>query len=270
MTKSEAKAYAQNLAKESGLTDDQAKALVEAFDNDKIAQGLIPLPEFSRGLDVERAKSTDALKRNKYLEEEWLPTAKAAYEKNIKGIAMLEKYQATYGPIDETTDPKKVVAATGLSEDKIRELLTSEMDNRFSSRDQATLDLMDLREEYAETFKKRMPIKEFEKFVGEQKKSGEFQGLRASFRDWIEPDKAKIIEKSQAEHDQRIRDEAVKDFASRNHIPTSTKPTEPHLLFDRVKLDDEKKKPNGQSGRDAFLEVLADPDPDTVRQRYPV
>lgn len=269
MTKDEAKAYAQKLAKESGLTDDQAKILVEAFDNDKIAQGLIPLPEFSRGLDIERAKSSDALKRNKYLEETWLPEAKLAYEKNLKGIQMLEKYQQTYGPIDETTDPKKVMQATGLSEDKIRELLSSELDNRFSSRDQATLDLMDIREEYAETFRKRMPVKEFENFVREQKKSGEFAGLKSSFRDWIEPEKSKITEKAQADHDQRIRDEAIKDFASRNHIPTTSKPSEPHLLFDRDKLEGEKKKPNGQSGREAFLEVLNDPDPDTVRTRYP-
>ena len=279
MTKPEAIAYAQQLLKDSGASDEEVTQAAKLFDREKFAQGFIARPDVDRALTSEKQRYADFERENTYLKTEWLPQAKSAYEKNLKGIAMLEKYQELYGPIQDDSNPqdiRRAAAATGLTEAKVRELMQSEFEQRPSARDQATLDLMEIREDYMDRFKKRLPLKDFEKAVSEARKSGNNDSLSAIYKDWIEPEVSKLTPHRFSEdelkaRDKRLQEEAIKDFASRNKIPVSAQPSEPHILFERVAAD--RKKANGdagQSGREAFLEVLNDPDPTTVKQRYPV
>lgn len=278
MNKEEAIAYAKQLLKDSGASDEEVTQAVKLFEREKFAQGFIPRPEVDRALDSERGKYRDIHARNEYLEKEWLPQAKTAYEKNLKGIAILEKYQQLYGPIDDSNnaETRHAAAATGLSEEKIRELLKTELDGQLSAhlsaRDQATLDLMEIREDYMDRFKKRLPLKDFEKAVTEARKSGSNDSLTAIYKNWIDPDVRRIDEANVEARIKQAKEEAVRDFASRNRIPVDSKPKEPHLLFDRQdKSSNNGANGNGRkSGRDAFLEVLNDPEPETVKQRYPV
>lgn len=273
MTKEEAKQYALRVLKESGVADDAATQIASAFDNDKFFNGFVPRPEVDRALSLEQQKYDQFKTRNEYLEKEWLPQAKQAYEKNVAGIKTLEKYQELYGPIDQS-DPaalRRAAAATGITKEEVAETLKQEL----ASRDRATLDLMDIREEHLDRFKKRLPIKEFEKHVESLQRSGEYVGIRAAYKDWIEPQVEaqtphRFSEADLAARDKRIREEAEKDFASRHKVPLDTRQREPHLLLDAARLKKENTSNDTKSGRDAFLEVMSDPDPDTVRQRFPV
>ena len=279
MTKDEAKAYALKIAKESGMDEATTTQIAAAFDNDKFFNGFVPRPEVDRALDSERGKYRDVHARNEYLEKEWLPSAKQAESQAKSIVAKYNKYVQTYGDIDES-DPASVRSAamnTGMTEDKIRELLSRELGTALSARDQATLDLMEIREDYMERFKKRLPMKDFERQVAEARKTGNNDSLSAIYRDWVAPELDKMTPHRFSDdelkaRDKRLAEDAVKDFASRNRVPVDARPREAHMLLDNAKLRAEKDKANGsaQSGRDAFLEVMADPDADTVRQRYPV
>lgn len=259
MNLEEAKEYYTKLATTSGHTPEQVAAVMEVFGNEQFAKGVMPTSEFSRGLDAERSKMRPLQERNNYLENTWLPEAKAAYEKNLKGIEMLDKYRQTYGDLTQQSTSGEVqnaAIATGLSSDQVRQLLSTEMESRLAVRDRATLDLMDIRENYMDTFKSRMPLNEFEGYVSDKRQGGSNDSLNALYKDWVEPKLDEIRTKSQDERDKRIREEAIQDFASRNKVPVSTKPMELSLLHERLNAE---KGEEAHSGRDAFLEALNDP-----------
>lgn len=279
MTKQEALSYAQQLLKESGASEEEVTLASKLFEREKFANGFIPRPEVDRALDSERGKYRDIQARNEYLEKEWLPSAKQAEAQAKAVYSKFQKYQQLYGDVDEG-DPASVrtaAHATGLTEAKVRELLTAELGTALASRDRATLDLMTIREDYMDRFKKRLPLDDFEKHVDEQRKRGNVDSLTAIYKDWIEPEANKLTPHRFSEdelkaRDKRIREEAEKDIRSRHGLPVDAKAKEAHLLFDRDRLQKEKaaSNGNGQSGREAFLQVLNDPDPDTIKQRYPV
>ena len=172
----------------------------------------------------------------------------------MAGISEHQKYRDTYGPLDSYagSDVAQAAKASGLSEAQTRELLASEMDPRLAVRDQATLDLMDIRDDYRDAFKTRMPVKEFETYVAQQRQSGSQDGLRALYRDWTEPKMDEVREKSQKDHDKRIAEEAIQDFASRNKVPVSTKPVEVSILSEHMAK--ERAADGTATGRDAFFE----------------
>jgi hypothetical protein len=249
------------------------------LDNDKFVQGFVPRPEVDRALSTEKSRYSDFEKENKYLKEEWYPQAKAAYEKNQRGIATLQKYMDTYGPIDDS-DPdatRRAARSTGLTEDKVLELLNAQLDTRLSARDRATLDLMQVREDYMDRFKKRLPLNEFESYVEQERKRGNGDSVQALYNSWIAPEVEKMTphrfsEEELKARDKRIQEDAVKDFASRHRVPVDARPKEAHLLLDNARLRQEKEKSGdtGKSAREEFLDILSDPEPETLKKRYPV
>ena len=279
MTTAEAIAYAQQLLKDSGAPDEEVTQVAKLFGREKFAQGFIARPEVDRSLDAERQKSKAHAERNDYLENTWLPSAKRAEEQAKNVYAKFQRYQQLYGDIDESNpaDVRRAAADTGLTADQVRELLSKEMGSILSANNAATLDLMKIQNHHFERFKKALPIDDLEAHVAEVRKRGNSDSLMAIYKDWIgdQVDKAsphRFSDDDLKARDKRIAEDAVKDFASRNHVPVDSRPKEAHLLFDNATLKAEKAKANGgdKSGRDAFLEVLSDPDPETVRQRYPV
>lgn len=269
MTKQEAKEYAIKLAKESGADEATVTHISTLYDNDKFYQGFVPRPEVDRSLDAERTKYKQFQERNDYLEKQWFPEAKAAYENNKKIATKYSKYVELYGDIDpeDANAQRKAAANMGISKEELATMLNETLDSRLSARDRATLDLMEIREDYTERFKKRLPLNEFEKHVAEARKQGSNDSLQAIYKDWIAPEVEKISTTATEERIKREREEAVRDYQSRHGIPAAAKPREAHLLLDREKL--EKDADKGQSGREAFLQVLNDPEPDTVKSRFP-
>lgn len=271
MTKEEARAYAQKLTQDMGASPEETAVILKAFDNDKFAHGFVPRPEVDRSLDRVKSEFEPFKQQAEYYEKDWYPKAKLAYETNLRGIATLDKYRQRFGDLnpDDPAEVRKLTQATGLTKEEVRELMDKEMTERLGRRDRATLELMNIREQHMDTFKKRLDVAKFEKFVEEQQKTGEFTSLKGAYRDFVEPEQAATSEASLAERIKRERAEAVQDFASRNKIPSDPKPREAHLLYDRETLKKEAAKENGMSAREEFLGILRDPDPDTIKQRYP-
>lgn len=270
MNREEAKAYLAKIVSESGITDaNEVAILTKAFENEKFSQGFIPTPEFSRGLDKERATAAEIRKRNEYLEQEWYPKAKATYEtmqaEYQKGTKLLERYSQMYGTIDanDSNAVRQAAAATGMSKEEV----ISALEQSLAARDAATLDLFDVRDDYYEKFKKRLPINEFQEYVVTERQKGRADSLKALYKDWIEPEAEKVRSSELEARDKRIREEAIRDFAARNHVPVDPRPKEVSFLKE-VLESQSKKDGEGATGREAFLEIMADPDPDTVKQRY--
>ncbi len=262
MTKEEAKAYALKIAKESGVADEVATQISAAFDNEKFNQAFVPRPEVDRALSGEQSKYAQFKQRNEYLETEWYPTAKRAHDQALAVAGKLTKYQQLYGEIDET-DPnavRRAAAAAGIDESKVLELLDQRLSTALSSRDAATLDLMDIREDYMDKFKKRLPMKDFESHVAQQRKAGRADSLSALYKDWIAPEVEKTQNESFESRLKAAREEGARDYASRHKLPVSDRPREAHLLFDRPQAEGAKTSDaTANKGRDAFLAELNDP-----------
>lgn len=269
MTKQEAKEYAIKLAKESGADEATVTHISTLYDNDKFYQGFVPRPEVDRSLDAERTKYKQFQERNDYLEKQWFPEAKAAYENNKKIAAKYSKYVELYGDIDpeDANAQRKAAANMGISKEELATMLNEQLDSRLSAQGSAAMELMEIRDDYRERFGKRMPVSEFEKFVVEQRKRGVNDSLMANYKTWIEPDVEKASSAAVEARIKQAQEEAVRDYQSRHGIPAAARPREAHLLLDREKLAADKDK--GQSGREAFLQVLNDPEPDTVKSRFP-
>ena len=281
MSKDEAKAYAKKVLLEGGASEEDATRLTSAFDNDKFFNGFVPRPEVDRALSSEKETYKKYKADNEYLTNEWFPKAKQQEAQAKAVYDKFQKYVAAYGDIDasDPADVRRAAAASGLSKEEVAELLQ----HQFASRDQATLEFMDIREDYRERFGKRLPVKDFEAVVSEARKAGSSDSLSAIYDRWVRPEIDKqtphrFTDDELKARDKRIAEEAQKDFASRNRTPADSRRREPHLLFDRDKNANGDGNGNGKgtngapakSGRDAFLEVMSDPDPDTVKQRYPV
>lgn len=271
MTKEEAKAYAKRLLSESGVPDTDITQYEKLFDNERFANGFIPRPEVDRSLDAERQKAKGI---DDYYRNDWLPKAQATVktwqDQKEQADARIALYESRYGKIEDGSDARHAAQATGLSLEKVDELVNKRLQDALSNHGQAAMDLMDIREDYIDKFKKRMPVKDFEKYVAEQQKAGQYNGLRSAYKDFIEEDLEKQRAVSQEARDKQIREEAVRDFAARNKIPTDARPREAHLLLDRERVNKENASGSGKSSRDEFMDILNDPNPETLRSRYPV
>ena len=268
MNKEEAKAYALKIAKESGVADDAATQIAAAFDNEKFFGAFVPRPEVDRALSGEQAKYREFASRNDYLEKEWYPAAKRAHDQALAVAGKLAKYQQLYGEIDET-DPaavRRAAAVTGVSKEDVLGLLNEQLSTATSNLGQNFLEYTDIREDYMDRFKKRLPRAEFESYVTEQRKKGNSNSISAMYDQWVRPqaDAAtphRFSEEELKARDKRIAEEATRDYASRHKLPAADRPREAHVLFDRIEKDKNGNdhKPHSNAGRDAFLDAINDP-----------
>jgi hypothetical protein len=267
MTKEEAKAYALKIATESGVAHEVATQIAGAFDNEKFFNGFVPRPEVDRALSSEQQKYQQFKQRNEYLEGEWYPTAKKAHDQALQVSGKLQKYQQLYGEIDEA-DPnamRRAATATGLTQDQVSELLNQRVSTATSSLGQELIEYTDIKDDYQDRFKKRLPRKELEAYIAEQRRAGKNDSLTSYYEQWVRPQEQaatphRFSEEELKARDKRIAEEATRDYASRHKLPVADRPREAHLLFDRTPKEGTKTSADQSSaGRDAFLSELNDP-----------
>jgi len=254
----EQKKYYTKLAQDAGFDEGQTKQFLEVLGNDKIGQGIVPRPEFSRGLDQERQKAATTQARLKHIEEDWLPKAQRAHEINLQGIERLRLYEQTYGEIDPKNPGQVRHAATGsgLSKEDVDRMLAERLERELAQRDRGYLEFEEIRDLHREEFGKRLPVKDFENFVEQQKQSGDFQGLRQAYSAFTQEERTTLEQKRIDDEVNRRFSEKVRDYESTHHIPADPRPSEPHLIHDADRLRQEADKEGAVSGRDAFLETM--------------
>lgn len=248
--------YYRKLAQDAGFSEEQTKAVLEAIGNEKFGQGVVPRPEFSRGLDQERAKMKPLQDRVDYYEKDFYPKAKKAQDAYMAGVERLRLYEQTYGEIRPGQQARQAAEATGLSRDEVERLVQERAEKLISARDRMFLEFEEIRDSHRDEFGKPLPIRDFEGFVEKQRESGDFVNLKSAHDRFVAEDRDTLRQKKIDEEVDRRLKEKLEDYQSQHHIPSDPRPTEPHLLNDSDRLRQEAEKEGAPSGRDAFLETM--------------
>lgn len=143
-----------------------------------------------------------------------------------------------------------------MTPEEYRKMVQEEVDNRMGAFGATTMDFLDANDDYRERFNKRFPRKEFEKFVEQQRKDGQYQGIRTAYAEFVRGDVEKDELAKREARDKQIRDEAIRDYRARHSMPDDSAPRETSLLF--RKSDDDKE--DKMTAREAFLDALDHPE----------
>ncbi|HLZ39404.1 MAG TPA: hypothetical protein VKQ11_00485 [Candidatus Sulfotelmatobacter sp.] len=258
MTAAEAKKEFAKLAKEHGLSDEQQTAVLQAFENEKfagaVATGYARHSEYSSALDKKREFEEKLATYEKWYKEQATPAIQFANSK----LTALEEYEKRFGKLDDESTPgekKAAAGAAGLTREEIEKLL-EQRNNALSG---AFVDyertMGDIRDEYRDTFGKRLPVGELEKFMREQK----ITDLQVAYERWTKPQLEEVRTKQREEERKKDREEWERDFRSRNKMPSEQRPEPTTVLEDLTKIRHQKdynENAQNEEAKEAFLSSM--------------
>lgn len=256
-------AYWKELATKNGIDEETLKPLMEALGKDSVrkamTEGFKPLPDYSHDLDEVRDKATrdtDA----KYAD--WHQKELAKYNEYVQATELLKKYEAKHGKLEEgdKTVRNNEGIPVGLSKEDVAKLLDERMNETLSRRDSAYMDLLEIRETHLGTFKKPLDVKAFEKEWKEHPEWG--NSMKQAYREFTEPEMAKVRETEFTSKLQQKYDEGVRDGFSRRSLPTDSTSKTFSPMFDRkeevAKMGEREQETHS---RQAFFDGLRDQKP---------
>jgi hypothetical protein len=247
------KAYWKEIAAKAGLQGDDLQKVSSVLDNDQFAKAFSdnfkPLPDYSHDLDDVRTKA-EQKKDDAY--KEWYDKEQAKYQEYVQGIEELQRYRQQLGTSGNFNGGPKSMTQEEI--DKLVDAkLATVLTDTLSRRDNAVLDLLDVRESHMGTFKKPLDTKAFEAAWKEHPEWG--GSLKTAYKSFIEPDVEKIKEaESKAREDARYQD-GVRDGFSRRSMPVDRGDKTFSPFFDR-KEDVSKMSESEQErhSREAFFQ----------------
>lgn len=260
------KAYYREIAAKAGLSEEEMKQVTAALDNEKFAkafgESFKPLPDYSHDLDDVRSK-TRAEKDKEY--KDWAAAEMEKFNKNYQAtLAHQEKvrqYEAIYGPLTDNPNPNPLNPnptnpnGTALTKEDIDRLLETRMNEVLQRRDASVLELMDIREQHMNTFKKSLDTKAFEAAWKEHPEWG--GSIKQAYKNFMEPDLEKAREAEWAAKLAAAREEGIRDGYTRRALPVDHQSKQFSPLFDRKedvgKLSDSAQE---QHSKEAFMEGL--------------
>src|SRR5262245_25957814 len=163
-------AYIREQAKKAGFDEAATEQVLKAFENKSFTDGFTLTPDYSHDLDEVRARAKTEVETGY---KEWHDGEVKKFENNDKiwreQQALVAKYKELYGDIDTPTpnhNPNRNGGAKGMTPEEIKKMFDEQekrTQDMLMRRDSATLDLMAIREDYMDRFKKRLNVGEFEK-----------------------------------------------------------------------------------------------------------
>lgn len=215
-----------DMAKKAGWTDDAVKLALESDEGKELSNGYVRHAEYSSALDKARNSEKDANEAKEW--RKWhqqnapiiqtLQTEHARYKERLQQLGYTDQ-QAQAGADQAAA---QAGAGQGLTVQQVQQML-EQRDNNYSS---LMRDTMSILAEHDSGRLGKLDVPALEKIAVEQKLT-----LKGAYDAFIAP---KVKELETKELDARIkreRDEAVKDYASRNNLPIN--PAMPdHVRFD--------------------------------------
>jgi len=224
------KQYAQQLAKDAGLPDEQAKVFLEAIGNEKVSKaisdGFLRQDDYSRNMDAIRKKEADL---TKYYQDQVAIAAKNQEVVN-EYDAQVKKYKELYGELDGTARAS-VDTSNFIDKKTFEEALNRQGQQSIQITKIATRCATD----YYARFQKVLDIDALEKFTLE---SG--LPLQAAYEKFIDPQVKEIENASFAEKLKKAREEGLTEGLSKRDNPTDTGPAAPNGFMGNLL-----KKPEG-------------------------
>lgn len=217
-----AREYANQLAKEAGLDETQSKALADVFANDKIANGFIPRPEFSRALDGKDAEvkkiRDDAAA---YYAQE---TARAARNQEV-----VQRYIDTYGELPSEGAARAGVPGAQAALDASKYISRDDYQKEIQRVESQSLFVVKegikAASDYLHRFGKPLDIDALEQFAVEKKLP-----INLAYQEMIKPEVEARQTSSFEERLKAAREEGARDALSRVKIPVDTASKEPSVF----------------------------------------
>jgi hypothetical protein len=215
-----AREYWQQFAKESGLPEDQVKALDAAFANEKVANAFVPRPEYSRSLNEEQKKYNELVEKNQTY---YMTEAQRAAENQRKvdeALGAAQRYRDLYGELDPAQH-RPVVSPTDMSkyvsaEDYQKELKRIEGQSLYVIKEAVKAS-----QDHFAKFGEPLDIDALEKYAVERNLP-----IDRAYKDMIQP---RLEEKQNvgfAEKLKAAREEGAREALSRVNVPIDTRPRE--------------------------------------------
>lgn len=256
------KAYFKEIATKAGLKDDVIQQVIGDDNAFKaFTDGFKPLPDYSHDLDDVRNRTKTETQQAKDAEyADWYKKEQTKYGEFVSVVDQYKKYKEVYGDLDPNFQPSldpanpNPVRGKVMTQEEIKQLMATELNETLTRRDNAYLTFLDLREQHLATFGKPLDRKAFETAYKDHPEWGD---LQSAYNSWTGPEMDKIREaKSKAEADRRY-EEGVRDGFSRRAVPADSQPKTFSPLFDQkaevTKLSEREQESHSRS---AFFEGL--------------
>jgi len=256
--------YWKSLAQDADLSDEEKAKVLKVLSNDKTVEGFnkefVTRSTFSSELDKQR----DGLKKQyeghyqKWYDEKVVPELTKRDQDLVKARTQLNAFEQTYGKLDNaqlTADPDVVKTGSGdYISRKDLEALLDQRDKLFADRTASVLKTaIKVSQDYSKRFGKPLDVDAWEKYAVEHDLPPEL-----AYKEFIQPEVEEYDKKALDERIKREREEAVKDYASRNRLPIDTKPPELSPLAASLKLEQDKVPTNDRQRYELFQEAMAE------------
>ena len=214
------KQYAEQLAQEAGLSEEDKTAFLKVLGNEKLSkslgEGVMLRSDYSRNMD----ELTTQKKRN----EDWYRQELA---KHNEVLELEKQYRAKLAETGGEED-KPLVATPAFDEKKLRE----ELDQREARTIALFKDGLRLATRHAKDFQEELDTDTLAKLAVEKNLT-----LAQAYDEMVRPRRE---EKAKLDFEAKLkaaREEGAREFASTHHVPIDTKPKEHHLIFDKPAED---------------------------------
>lgn len=182
----------------------------------KLKDGVLARAEFSSQMDTLKSERADFEKEVAEARTKisgWQKWYGEASQEVAKVQDQLKQYRDTYGEL-EASDQKKIAREAGLSVEEYKRM----MDEKIRERDLVNLkfadDLTDIKIDYKERFKEKLPTDEIYKIAGEKGMS-----LTQAYDTFI---KDRVAEQDKAKYDEalkRAREEGAAEALAKHNLP---------------------------------------------------
>lgn len=224
-----AKEYYENILKQaSGVSEEKRKALITVLEDEAIAAALQADVIAPRMRQEDYSRNMNALGDEKKKWQDWYAKALDADAKREQELATARQRAAAYEAAYGTGQQQQVIQPVQQADVFSRKDFEAEI----AKRDQQVIGLlkdgMSLASRHAVEFKEALDTEELAKIAVDKGLT-----LRAAYDQMVAPRRATLSDEQRKAEIQRAKDEAVRDYAAKHHIPVDTQPREYHPIFDR-------------------------------------
>jgi len=244
-------AYFKELAGKAGLSEEQAKGVIEVLNNPTIREGFVPRPNYSSDLDSVVAKTkAEATAQAKAFYDDWFAKeGKPAYDKSQQVIKDYAQYVALYGPLDGSpsgSNPSAGGNGNYATPEQVKQSISEALAATMGSVVNMQKKSMRVAAKHLREFNEVLDPDDLEKFASEKG----YRDIDQAYQAYVSP---RIEEKRNAEWEAKVkaaRDEGAKEERSRLKVPHDFKSREYVNPFTKPR---EKVENPEAASRDAFL-----------------
>lgn len=245
-------AYMTELAKKAGFTDEQAKPLLEALNNETFREGFVPRPNYSSDLDsaVKRAKDEATASAKAFYDDWFAREGKPAYDRALAATEALGKYKQLYGDLDGTPSPLPAGGGNGtngtLTKEQVQEMLNQGLAAAMTPIVNMQKTAMKIATQHYATFNEVLDPDDLEKFARDKG----LTDVGIAYKEYVSP---RLQERQNKEFEEKLkkaREEGAKEERSRLNVPANYAPREYVNPF----LKPRDANAPADAGRSAFFE----------------